>query len=90
MLVRNTNLVAQYKTVSNRVLKTKFPDHVASLEEEEALAQNRLDIGDAWESDKDDAVKAENGQQDREAPTSTSSMRILADAETWKQESHED
>ena len=71
--------------MSNRVLKTRFPTHEASLEEEEELAKNCIDVGGAWEDDQTD--KAESGKNDQEAPTEGKSLRILAENETWQQDS---
>ena len=47
--------------MSKRVLKTKFPRHDASLDEESDLTRGCIDIGKAWEYDEDGAHQAEDG-----------------------------
>lgn len=80
-------LFVSRQRMSNRVLNSHFPKAEASLQEEEDLAKEGLGLGEAWEQDSID--KAENGKQEQQQEMPSSSpgtLRILANAETWKQE----
>ena len=78
--------------MSKRVLKTKFPRHDASLDEESDLTRGCIDIGKAWEYDEDGAHQAEDGKNNNNSrreegkPKESTVLDGLGEAEVFYRE----
>lgn len=73
--------------MSKRVLKAKFPKHVASLEEEGDLAKGCIEVGKAWEYDEDEVHKAEDGTNGKmESPKKSTLAEGIGASKTFRHE----